>query len=155
MLLQSPFAWRHVLFPLIQVIQTMSRRKRKADDLANLAANLGDEDGSDPREFHNKPWNAPKKASRKGQQLCGQVKDALSIALPACADGVLQGLVVVGVEPAPHTGRLLVLVSSQADEERAKVIQALARANGFLRGEVAATISRRHAPELVFEVMGA
>lgn len=33
----------------------------------NLAANLGHEDGSDPKEFHTKPWNAPKKASRKGQ----------------------------------------------------------------------------------------
>jgi ribosome-binding factor A len=154
MLLQFTFAWRHVSFPLFQVTQIMSRRKRKADDLLNLAANLGPEDGSDPREFHNKPWNAPKKASRKGQQLCGQVKDALNTALPACADSLLQGLMVITVEPAPHTGRLLVVVSSSADVERTTITQALARATGFLRGEVAATISRRYTPELVFEIIG-
>jgi ribosome-binding factor A len=132
----------------------MSRRKRKADELIKLAADLGHEDGSDPKEFHGKPWNAPKKASRKGQQLCGQVKDALSIAFPACADTVLQGLAVIRVLPAPHTGRLLVVVSSAEDVQRAKVVQALARATGFLRAEVAATISRRHTPELVFEMIG-
>ncbi len=120
----------------------------------SLAATLGHEDGSDPKEFHGKPWNAPKQASRKGQQLCGQVKDVLNTVLPACADIVLQGLAVIGVEPAPHTGRLLVLVSSPADVERNTVIQALVRAVGYLRAEVAATISRRHAPELVFEVIG-
>jgi ribosome-binding factor A len=153
-LLQSPFAWRHVSFPLYQVRLLMSRRKRKADDLTNLAASLGQEDGSDDRDFHSKPWNAPKKSSRKGQQLCGQVKNALSMALPACADSVLQGLVVVAVEPAPHTGRLLVLIGLPADVERTTVVQALTRANGFLRGEVASTISRRNVPELVFEVIG-
>lgn len=132
----------------------MSRRKRKADDLTSLAANLDHEDGSDPREFHSKPWNAPKKASRKGQQLCGQVKDALTLAFPACSDGVLQGLLVTRVEPAPHTGRLLVLVSSQGAMEREAIVRALSRATGFLRAEVAATISRRHTPELIFEVIG-
>jgi ribosome-binding factor A len=132
----------------------MSRRKRKADELMKLAADLGHEDGSDPKEFHDKPWNAPKKASRKGQQLCGQVKDALNIALPACADTVLQGLAVMRVLPAPHTGRLLVLVGLPTDVERTAAIQTLARAMGFLRAEVAAAISRRHTPELVFEVIG-
>jgi ribosome-binding factor A len=131
----------------------MSRRKRQADELMNLAANLGHEDGSDPKEFHTKPWNAPKKASRKGQQLCGQVKDALSVILPACADITLQGLAVVGVEPAPHTGRLLVLVSGPADVDRATMVHALMRAAGFLRHEVASAISRRHTPELIFEII--
>jgi ribosome-binding factor A len=143
-----------VFFSSFQGTQAMSRRKRKADELIDLAANLGQEDGTDPKEFHNKPWNAPKKANRKGQQLCGQVKDALSLALPACADAVLQELIVVGVEPAPNTGRLLVLVCKSPDSDRESVIVSLARANGFLRGEVAAFISRRHAPELVFEVIG-
>lgn len=120
----------------------------------NLAANLGHEDGSDPKEFHTKPWNAPKKASRKGQQLCGQVKDALSVVFPACADAALQGLVVIRVEPAPHSGRLLVLVNGPADIDHSAIAHALARANGFLRHEVTTSIRRRHAPELIFEVIG-
>jgi ribosome-binding factor A len=131
----------------------MSRRKRKADDLSALAAEVGREDGSDPRDFHAKPWNAPRQASRKSRQLCGQVKDALTLALPACADVLLQSLQVVEVRPAPHTGRLAVLLSKPGEVDGPQVIDALARAAGHLRREVAASISRRHAPELIFEVI--
>ena len=120
----------------------------------NLAANLSHEDGSDAKEFHSKPWNAPKKANRKGLQLCGQVKDALITILPACSDTALQELTVVGVEPAPNTGRLLVLVSVPADVDRATIVDVLARATGFLRREMASAIHRRQAPELIFELIG-
>ena len=119
----------------------------------HLAAELGGEDGGDPKEFHARPWDTPKQAGRKGQQLCGQVKDALHVALGACADEVLQALEVVLVEPAPHTGRLRVLVAAE-DADRLTAEAALRRAAGFLRTEVAAAISRRYAPELVFEVIG-
>ncbi len=132
----------------------MSRRKQNAEEWKDLAAERGEEDGTDAQEFHAKPWNAPKKATRKGLQLCGQVKDALTVALPACADVGVQGLVVLAVEPAPHTGRLLVLVGASPDDNRGTVLQALTRASGFLRSNVAAVISRRHAPELIFEVVG-
>lgn len=131
----------------------MSRRKQRPIAPSDLAADRSEEDGSDPREFHAKPWNAPKKASRKAMQLCGQVKDALTTTLPACSDVVLQGLTVLAVEPAPHTGRLLVLVSAGPELDREQVLQSLARANGFLRTEVAAAISRRYAPELLFEIV--
>ena len=141
---------RRVKFPLLLVTRTMSRRKRKVDELADLAAELGGEDGGDPVEFHGKPWDAPKRAGRKGRQLCGQVKDALHVALAGCADEVLQGLSVVSVEPAPHTGRLRVLIAA---EDRAVAEAALARAAGFLRARVASAVSRRYAPELVFEVI--
>ena len=128
----------------------MSRRRPRVDDLNNLAAEVGGEDGGDAKEFHAKPWNQPKQAGRKGRQLCAQVKEALHGALGACADEVLQGLDVVSVEPAPHTGRLRVLVAS---EDRLAAESALRRAAGFLRGEVASAVSRRYTPELVFEVM--
>jgi ribosome-binding factor A len=143
----------------------MSRRRRKADELANLAAELGGEDGSDPKDFHAKPWEganeaspgrasgprrATKQATRKGRQLCAQVKDALHAALAGCADPVLQSLAVLEVQPAPHTGRLRVIMTA---DDRAAAEAALRRAAGFLRAEVAAAINRRYTPELVFEVM--
>lgn len=131
----------------------MSRRKRQANEWMNLAANLGREDGGDPREFHSKPWNAPRKANRKGQQLCEQVREALLTSLPGCADRVLQSLVVVGVQPAPNSGRLLILVAIPGDVDQCGVTEALSRANGFLRAQVAAAIHRRRAPELSFEVI--
>jgi ribosome-binding factor A len=130
------------------------RRKRTVDELKHLAAELGPEDGGDSREFHDKPWNAPKQASRKAQLLCGQIKDALNLLFPACADVALQGLWVVTVKPAPHTGRLLVLLSLAQREDRAHVLGALSRASAFLRREMATAICRRHAPELIFEVTG-
>ncbi|MFO0825227.1 MAG: hypothetical protein U0792_19260 [Gemmataceae bacterium] len=58
----------------------------------------------------------------------------------------------MSVEPAPHTGRLLVLVSA-GETDRAALEAALIRATGFLRTEAAEAICRRHAPELVFEVL--
>lgn len=141
----------------------MSRRRRKADDLAGLAAEPGGEDGADPREFHAKPWDAPKQAGRKGRQLCAQVKEALHGAFAGCADPVLQALGVVSVEPAPHTGRLRVLVApadagpdlscGARGNEQTAAEEALLRAAGFLRAQVAAAISRRHTPELAFEVI--
>jgi ribosome-binding factor A len=128
----------------------MSRRQRKLNELRNLAAEQSSEDGGDAKEFHAKPRDAPKQASRKGQQLCGQVKEALHTALAGCADEILQALNVVRVEPAPHTGRLLVRVVT---EDPAAARQSLQRAAGFLRSHVASAISRRYTPELVFEVI--
>jgi ribosome-binding factor A len=57
---------------------------------------------------------------------------------------------VVSVEPAPHTGRLLVLLAA---EDRPAALEALTRGAGFLRAQVASAISRRYMPELVFEVI--
>ena len=122
--------------------------------MATLAAELGGEDGGDPREFHKKPWDAPKQQSRKAGQLCGQVRDALHVALAGCGDAVLQALAVASVEPAPHTGRMLVKVELPADAgvSRTQAEDHLRRAAGMLRSEVATAIHRRYAPELAFAV---
>ena len=88
----------------------MSRRRRPKPDLTDLAAELGPEDGGDPKEFHGKPWDREKPAGRKALQLCGQVQDALHAALAACGDGVLQSLRVarvVWVGDRPDVGAAL------------------------------------------------
>jgi ribosome-binding factor A len=132
----------------------MSRRRRVDRDWTDLAAEVGPEDGQDPKEFHRKPWDGPRAAGRKALQLCGQVRDALHTALAGCGDPVLQGLTVVGVEPAPHTGRLrVVLRHDDAGPSRAEVEAHLRRAAGVLRAEVAGAVVRRYAPELVFDVV--
>ncbi len=131
----------------------MSRRRKKTDDLTDLAADLGHEDGGDPKDFHAKPLNAPKQASRKGQQLCAQVKEALQGALGECVEDALRDLTLLSVEPAPHTGRLRVLlIAGEADRHAAG--EALQRASGFLRAAVAVAVNRRYTPELIFEVIG-
>jgi ribosome-binding factor A len=123
--------------------------------LPPLADDFGPEDGTDPKEFHAKPWDSAKAAGRKALQLCGQVKDALHAALGGCADDVLRGLDVVRVEPAPHSGRLkVVLAVADGGADPATAADHLQRAAGFLRGEVANAVHRRYAPELVWEVIG-
>lgn len=131
----------------------MSRRRQNADEFEHLAGDRSPEDGTDPKAFHAKPWSAPKQASRKAQQLCQQVRDALAGALAACGDPAAQAAGVLAVEPAPHTGRLRVLLGAPADVGHAEVAAGIARAAGHLRAEVAAAISRRYAPELTFEVI--
>lgn len=126
--------------------------RRRTHRLLNLAAEVGPEDGDDPKEFHAKPWDAPKAAGRKAHQLCEQVKNALHSAFAACGDSLLQALTVMSVEPAPHSGRLLVIVHCDC-VTRDEILGKLNAARGFLRTEVAAAICRRYAPELAFEVM--
>jgi ribosome-binding factor A len=130
----------------------MSRRRQRADEFATLAGDSSPEDGTDPKKFHEKPWNAPKQAGRKAQQLCEQVRDALREAMAACGDPAVQAATVGAVQPAPHTGRLEVAVFAPPDVGREEVAAALKRAAGHLRGEVARAVHRRHAPELVFTV---
>lgn len=131
----------------------MSRRHNSADEFDNLAAERGREDGGDPKEFHAKPRGGAKRAGRKAKQLCAQAREALDGALAACGDPVAQAARVLSVQPAPHTGRLLVVLGAPADVSAAAVAAGVGRAARHLRAEVARAISRRYAPELTFEVI--
>jgi ribosome-binding factor A len=133
----------------------MSRRRERrerADEFPDLAAEQSSEDGGDPKKFHEKAWNPPKWAGRKSKQLCAQVREALLAALAVCADPVVQAATVGAVQPAPHTGRLLVAVFAPPDVGRDAVAAGMQRVAGWLRTEVARAIHRRYAPELVFVV---
>jgi ribosome-binding factor A len=127
------------------------------NDPTASAAEAGSEDGSDPKRFHDRrSWNDPRRPGRKARQLCGQVADALRVILPGLADEVLQNLTVVAVEPAPHTGRLLVTVAGFVPTDvtdRDTAAEHLAHATGRIRSEVASAVHRRKAPELVFAVV--
>lgn len=93
---------------------------------------------------------------RKTGQLCEQVKDTLTGFISGLGDEVLNGLMVLRVEPAPHAGRLRVTVAVglTADVTDSSIIQLhLSRAAGLIRCEVARAITRRKTPELVFEVL--
>lgn len=132
----------------------MSRRSGPPVNWADVTDEPGPEDGTDPKDWYQKPWDAPKAAGRKARQLCAQVMEALHTAVGGCADPVVQALVVTSVEPAPHTGRLRVTMALPEDGgvTREQAEAGLARAAGRLRVEVAAAVNRRKAPELVFDV---
>lgn len=133
----------------------MSRKRSRGRELLSSAAEVGPEDGSDPRRFHDRRGQHGKPPGRKAHQLCSQVAQALLVILPGLADEVLRDLTVVSVEPAPHSGRLLVTVAGPAPTDatgRHVVCEHLARAAGLIRSEVASAVNRRKAPELVFQV---
>jgi ribosome-binding factor A len=92
---------------------------------------------------------------RKTLQLCKQVQRVLASALSGeIADEALQSLMVDAVEPAPIANRLrVVLLTSSSTWTESELRERLARAQGWLRAQVAQAVNRKRAPELAFEVV--
>ncbi len=131
----------------------MPRRPSRKSILA-AADSIGPGDGDDPR-FDRPDDPARGDGGRKTLQLCGQVARALAGVLPTLGDPLLSDLAVSSVVPARGKGRLLVTLtpapSAEAHPEDARAGR-LAAAAAMLRTEVAAAITRRKAPELVFRL---
>lgn len=126
------------------------KRRHPRAQISQLCGSVGADDGLDPRLDPRESSN--QQAGRKALQLCRQVQHALDDALAGCHDPVLQQLHVVSVAPAPHSGRMQVLVRPD-DANPAEVMNRLAHAAPRLRCEVASAIHRRRAPELAFCVV--
>lgn len=94
---------------------------------------------------------------RHVRQLCRQVGRTLDQVLAGeLDDDVLRGVGVISVVPAPDASRLLVTVGPMAPGipiDPPRVLAHLAAASGHLRTEVAASITRRKAPSLSFQVV--
>jgi ribosome-binding factor A len=91
--------------------------------------------------------------SHKDLQVCRQVFDALSYALAELDDPVIDDLVLVSVIPAPNAARVQVnLVPAHAGVDREVALARLASIAADLRAEVAAEVTRKRAPELVFHL---
>ena len=125
-----------------------------------MTADGGAEDGADPRQFHDRRGRhksgEPPGPGRKARQLCAQVRDALAGLLARSGDEAVRDVLVVSVEPAPNTGRLMVTVAGPSPTDvagRAATAARLRAAGGWLRVGVAAAIHRRKAPELAFRVV--
>ena len=136
----------------------MKRKFRKNTSLNRYCAQVHEDDGQDPRYFFRKETN-PSKAGRKALQLCAQVADTLSLLFSGeSSNDILQSLEVVAVAPAPNAAQLLVTVAPAAGAPplvESQVNAALAGAGGWLRCEVAAAITRKRAPRLVFRFVPA
>ena len=91
--------------------------------------------------------------NRKDLQLCRQVFDALTYALAELDDPVIDELVLASVVPAPSAARMQVTLvpSNEAVDPDAALARVRAIADE-LREEVAAEVTRRRVPELVFRI---
>jgi ribosome-binding factor A len=89
----------------------------------------------------------------KDLQLCRQVFDALAYALAELDDPLIAQLALASVVPAPSSARVLVTLVPSRDDLDVDAAQAVLRnIHAALREEVAAEITRKRAPELVFRI---
>lgn len=133
----------------------MPLSKRKREQLLTMCGRLNEDDAVDPREYFKQKYRAK---NAQAQRLCKQVADTLSLVLSGnFADELLQSLDVFSVQPAPNTRRLLVVVQPKTEIQDSMtpelILSKLNSVEGFLRSEVAQAISRRKAPNLVFEII--
>ena len=135
----------------------MALDERTRQQMLEHCGEIHEDDGVDPRDFF-KAGRIHKKADRKAKQLCRQVAETLDQILSGeTKDDVLSGLRVSDVVPAPDSSRLLVTLCADCEPSafnREVVEQRLAHYKGRLRSEVAAAVTRRKAPMLVFNVLG-
>jgi ribosome-binding factor A len=129
----------------------MAGKKPSRRALRFLCAQTDAEDGIHPR-LRARNRSSRRTSDRKTQQLGHQVADTLGQALADLSDDVLQSLYVVSAEPAPNASRFVVTVSAPPAEtvDALLVLERLDRASARLRAEVAAAITRKRAPLLVF-----
>jgi ribosome-binding factor A len=131
----------------------MKFREPLRKDMLSSCADIGPEDGLDPRKDNLK--RSRHVPNRKALQLCSQVEQTLSLVLPACGEECLRDLLVTAVVPAPDSTRLLVTLCHAPSAEvrdTVVVLAALQRAQPLLRREVAAAIHRKKTPELTFRL---
>lgn len=113
----------------------------------------------DPRDVFapgSGPGRSGPRNSRKAMQLCSQVQRTVEqVILGDLDDEVLRNLCVLAVEPAPDESRLLVTVgpfASNVEINPIQVMEHLGLASAHIRSEVAAAITRRKVPTLVYQV---
>lgn len=149
---------RETRYWLFQGTELMKPRKlSRSQNWKDVCGQCGEEDGVDPRLVRQSSGSRHRGQDRKTGQLCQQVAHVLEAVLTGEAhDDDLRNLSVVSVEPAPHTGRLLVTVEpwgQDAPPTFEVLSEKLRRATPWLRSELAASISRRKTPDLVFQVV--
>ena len=134
----------------------MTLDKRKLAQMLEHCDEIHADDGVNPRALF-KSHKQRNQGNRKARQLCSQVAETLGLALAGDFDDeLLHNLQVVSVKPAPDASQLAVgvradLPQDQIDTQR--VLDRLANIAGRLRCEVAAAITRKRAPKLIFHLV--
>jgi ribosome-binding factor A len=130
---------------------------RTRERLLAHCGQLHEDDGVDPRQFF-KTDKQRDKQNHKTRQLCHQVAETLGLVLAGeFGDERLHGLQVASVEPASDASQLTVTLRTgdPCDAiEVQEILNRLATVGGRLRCEVAAAISRKRTPRLLFRVIG-
>lgn len=126
----------------------MSSDDQLRRQLLALCAELGPEDGLNARDFYRK--KSQRADDRRTQsQLCGQIAQALNLALSGAGLDALRSTMVHTVI-APRSGEVEVTCIGPPE-----AAPALDIAQSWLRSEVASAIHRKRVPRLTFVVLPA
>lgn len=137
----------------------MTSKKPRGRRTPPPCAEFHEDDGIDPRRYF-RAAESNRQAGRKTLQLCRQVQEALNYQLAGDdGDDLLTLFQVVEVRPAPDQSQLLAIVQPAVPlgnpVDPREVLDRLAGASGRLRAGVAAAITRKRAPKLLFQVAAA
>lgn len=132
----------------------MPNRKRDRDSLRAVCEQLFPDDGVNPKDQKRGELRKVSKPDRKLFQLCRQVARAVELGIGGLpqADALI-GVTVHCVTPAPNASRLMVTAEVTDESQRLVAKSALDAYSGRLRADVASAITRKRAPELVFNVI--
>jgi ribosome-binding factor A len=131
----------------------MNRKRISKRPMQPLCGEIQSDDGIDPHEFF-RPTRKKSSQNHKVLQLCHQVAETLNLVLSNEFGEEIGDVRVVAVTPAPDASQLLVVVGpaiAGSVVDHAAVVSSLTAAAGRLRSEVAAAITRRRAPKLLFQ----
>ena len=92
------------------------------------------------------------KNQRKDHQFCAQVQEAVQLALAEVYDEDLLSLFVLEARPAPHLGRIELLVEAPRGADLNQILEKLRQMTAYFRAEVANAIHRKKVPDLTFVI---
>ncbi|MEM7316890.1 MAG: ribosome-binding factor A [Planctomycetota bacterium] len=131
----------------------MNLSKKTREEMLRYCANIdNDADGKNPRDdksIHSYEKRDP--AIYRQQRLCRQIAETLSLALSDAPDPLVAAAQLLMVKPRKGAKSVTVRVAT-TDADIAQLREALQASEGWLRSEVAAAISRKRVPRLVFEI---
>jgi len=134
----------------------MNNQLRWTKDVAYCCAEIGAEDGIDPRYLVTNL--ARKKSSRKELQLCKEATRIVSLVLTGeTGQSLLRDLQVLSVQPEHDGSSICVSVGHYAADIQVsdtEVLDALKRVQGLLRTALAHALHRKHTPTLSFHYVG-
>ena len=134
----------------------MNSDARTREQLLKHCGDLHEDDGVDPRYYFQPDKNVGKR-NHKTHQLCDQVAKTLGLVLSGeFRDERLHNLQVISVVPAPNTSQLSVTLQTDNPCDNAEIEEILQRLNavsGQLRCAVAAAITRKRTPKLLFRLV--
>ncbi|HKJ50560.1 MAG TPA: hypothetical protein VKB27_03610 [Gammaproteobacteria bacterium] len=133
----------------------MKLSKEWFNEARQLCADIGPEDGIDPRLAARAVGRKTK--NHKGRQLGKEARHVLSMIFAGeLSDPIFRDLVVIGVTPTDDGQFLIVslaLIDDSIETSEARILEKCCAVNGYLRSAIAWSVNRKRVPMLKFELL--